>query len=318
METVFSLAKAPRYPSPVATIGVFDGVHRGHLKVLSETVRWAREIDGTALVITFDRHPQRVLGGASPDSITSLEHKLHLIARADIDLCVVLHFDREMAEMPPERFVREILVESLAVTGAVLGFNARFGRGAAGDEQLLRLMGRRHGFEVRTVGPLLIDGEPVSSTRIRSHIEAGELHAAARLLGRPFTLRGTVVHGAKRGAGLGFPTANLNLHHEATPPRGVYICRVLTDGGRYWGLVNIGMRPTFERGEAARTKHIEVYLDDYSGGPLYGETLEVEPVKFLREQTCFASPEALARQLEKDRRTLRTFRSTIADESKSA
>lgn len=317
METVFSLAKLRSCPSPIATIGVFDGVHRGHRQVLAETVRWAREVDGAAVVITFGRHPERVLAGASPDSITSLEHKLHLVAQTDVDLCVVLHFDRALANMPPERFVCETLVDALSVTGVVLGYNARFGRGGAGDAALLARMGREHGFETRTVGPLELDGAPVSSTRIRKLIENGDLGAAARLLGRPFTLRGTVVHGDKRGRDLGFPTANLNLHHEATPPRGVYICRASLDGAPYWGMVNIGVRPTFSTVPGGETRHVEVYLEDYAGDGLYGETVEIEPVKFLRDERCFESPEALALQLGQDRRALRTFRGA-GDESESA
>ena len=203
-------------------------------------------------------------------------------------------------------------------TGVVLGYNARFGSGGSGDARLLRRVGREYGFEVRTVPPLEVDGARVSSTRIRTLVENGRFDEAARLLGRPFTLRGTVVHGDKRGRGLGFPTANLNLHHEATPPRGVYICKAELDGKVYWGLVNIGVRPTFSAGAARESKHVEVYLEDFEGDGLYGETLEVEIVRFLRDERCFESAGALAAQLEEDRRILGTYRKGLADGSKSA
>ena len=307
METVFSLARAQVYPNTIATIGVFDGVPLGHKAVLSETKRWADGIAGTAVVITFDRHPERVLSGKSPDSITSLEHRLRLISETDIDACVVLHFDRALAASEADDFARSVFVETLAVKGIVLGYNFRFGRGGAGTPELLVQLGDKLGFEVRTVGPLVVDDAPVSSTRIRRLIEAGDLEAAARLLGRPFTLRGTVVHGDKRGTKLGFPTANLNLHHEATPPRGVYICRAVFDGERCWGLVNVGVRPTFGAAGVQPRTQVEVYLDCYSGTSLYGATLEVEPVMFLRAEQRFDSAEALAAQMEQDRRILRTF-----------
>ncbi len=317
METVFSLARVRPYASPVATIGVFDGVHTGHRKILSATAEWAREIDGTAIAITFDRHPERILKGNPPESITSLEHKLHLIADTDIDVCVVLHFDQNMAQMRAERFVREILVEALAVKAVVLGHNARFGSGGTGDADLLARLGAKYGFCVRTVSPLEIDGAPVSSTRIRRLIESGELDAAARLLGRPFTLRGTVVHGAKRGRDLAFPTANLNLHHEATPPSGVYIARASLRRRKYWALANIGTRPTFS---SCRTgnKHVEVHLEDYEGAECYGETMEVKLVRLLRGEEQFESPEVLVAQIRRDMRSLEAFRREIESGSKSA
>ncbi len=307
METVFSLSRARRYPDTIATLGVFDGVHLGHRAVLSETSRWAGEIGGTAVVITFDRHPERVLKGKAPESLTSLEHRLHLISQTDVDVCVVLHFGRELAGTEPEQFARAVFVDALGAKGVVLGYNCRFGRGGAGTPELLAQFGSRWGLEVRTVGPLEVDGAPVSSTRIRQLVESGEIEGAARLLGRPFTLRGTVVHGEKRGGKLGFPTANLNLHHEATPPSGVYVCRASVDGEQYWGLLNIGVRPTFSACGDGEREHVEVYLYGFAAADLYGGTLEVEVLKFLRGEEKFDSPGALAAQIERDRRSLEEF-----------
>lgn len=307
MERIFGLAKAVKFKRPVATLGVFDGVHRGHQAVLAETVKWAGEIDGTSVAITFDRHPASVLGGRTPESLTSLEHRLSLIEKAGVDAALVLHFDRELADMEPEEFVKDILVDKLGVVGGVLGFNNRFGKGGRGDAELLEKMGREYGFEVRTAPPLLIKGTPVSSTLIRRLISNRQLAEAAELMGRPVSLRGIVIHGDKRGRRLGFPTANLNLHHEVTPPPGVYLARVcVEDGGRYWGLVNIGTRPTFIAEDGAR-KTIEVHIDSFNGD-LYGKVIEVEIVLFLRAEKRFESSEELTRQMEKDRRVLETFR----------
>ncbi|MCD6405966.1 MAG: riboflavin biosynthesis protein RibF [Planctomycetes bacterium] len=304
METIFALKSARHLNSPIATIGVFDGVHRGHQTVLAETLQWARQTAGTSIVITFDRHPETLLKGSPPDSITSLEHKLHLVSQTGIDVCLVLHFDRELVDMEAEDFAQQVLVEALGTSGVVLGYNCRFGRGGRGNARLLGELGGRLGFDVRTVAPLVIDGAPVSSTRIRGLIEAGDLEKASVLLGRPVTLRGTIVHGTGRGRKLGFPTANLNLHHEATPPAGVYICRALAEGETLWGLVNIGVNPTFAEKGRKQRKCVEVYIDGYSGTSLYGRTVEVEMAQYLRPEAAFDSPEALAAQIEKDRQVL--------------
>ena len=307
MERVFGVQKLQRnIPRPVATLGVFDGVHRGHLHVLAEVRDWAAQIGGTSVVITFDRHPDAVLHGRPSESITSLEHRLSLIEKAGIDVAVVLHFTPELAAMEPEDFVREILVEKLGIVGIVFGYNARFGRRARGDAEVLKRLGAEYGFEVRVPKPLLIDGAPVSSTRVRMLIREGNLDEAARLLGRLVSLRGTVVHGDRRGANIGWPTANLNLHHEVTPPDGVYIGRASRGGQTWWGLANIGRRPTFHEEEHAR-RTVEVWLDGFEGS-LYGETLELELLLRLRREMKFSSAEDLARQIEKDRRMLETFR----------
>lgn len=307
METIFALKKARRFPRGIATIGVFDGVHRGHATVLTETTGWAREVGGTSLVITFDRHPSRVVAGKPPESITSLEHRLHLIEAAGVDVCLVLHFDRELASMDAESFARGVLVETLGVEGLVMGYNCRFGRGGEGDGELAGRLGREMGFAVRAVGPLVVGGAAVSSTRIRGLIEAGDVDGAAELLGRPVSLLGTVVHGDSRGRDLGFPTANLNLHHEVTPPGGVYVCGALVDGEEYAALANIGFRPTFtEKGQEGR-KVVEVYLEGYAGGEFYGRTVEVSIVRFLRGEIRFGSAEALVRQMKEDRRALERF-----------
>jgi len=317
MERIFGLKKAAGFPGSIATLGVFDGVHRGHQEVLAGTVQWAGEKRVPCVVITFDRHPEAVLRRKHPAALTSLEHRLSLIEAAGIDVALVLHFDESLAAMEPEQFVREILVDHLHVGGVVLGFNGRFGKGARGDLALLQELGVRHGFEVRSAPPLVVDGAPVSSSRVRKLVTAGRLPEASGLLGRPVSLLGTVVHGQKRGRNLGFPTANLNLHHEVTPPSGVYICRVKAGGQTRWGLVNIGTRPTFERPGVPRRKAVEVFIDGYAGDDLYGKALEVEIASFVRPERKFDSAENLTRQMKKDLRFMRSFSRTTPGENPS-
>ncbi len=226
----------------------------------------------------------------------------------------MLHFTSDFARVEAEDFVKDVLVDRLGVAGIVFGYNARFGYRGKGDAAMLERLGRTHGFEVRVPKPVIVDGAPVSSTRIRRLIRNGELEEAARLLGRPVSLRGTVVHGDRRGHRIGFPTANLNLHHEMTPPQGVYVGRVIVDGATLWGLVNVGRRPTFYQ-EGRRT--VEVYIEGYEG-ELYGRTIEVELLFFLRREMKFPSAEDLTRQIEKDRRILDGFRARESGEGGAA
>jgi riboflavin kinase/FMN adenylyltransferase len=300
----------------VVTLGVFDGVHLGHQAVLAETVRWAREEKGTPCVLTFDRHPEIVLRNQPPAAITSIEHRLALIEKSGIAVAFVLHFDAEIAAMSAQDFVRDILADRLGVVGVLLGFNARFGKDALGDFDLLVRLSRKYGFEARRTEACLVGGTPVSSTLIRNLITTGDLEQASRLLGRPVTLRGTVTHGDHRGRTLGFPTANLNLHHEVTPPRGVYIGRVRVDSDRYWGLVNVGFRPTFERPGSPARLTVETYIDALPAGTsLYGRTIEVEILRHVRGERKFESAEALVAQMEKDRRLLHAVRDSAPTNS---
>ena len=309
MERIFGLKKVARIPGAIVTLGVFDGVHMGHREVLSETVKWARAAGATSAVVTFDRHPEIVLRTTPAAALTSLEHRLALVEETGIDTAIVLHFDQALADMTAEDFIREILAGKIGVAGVLLGFNCRFGKSAQGDINLLTRLGEKYGFAVRSTEPLLIDGAPVSSTRIRNLISEGDLAGAARLLGRPVSLMGTVVHGDKRGRTLGFPTANLNLHNEVTPPAGVYVCRVMLDGGRLWGLVNIGFRPTFTDGAGEVKKTVEVYIDDYDPAErFYGHVMEIELDRFMRPEAKFDSAEALVEQMERDRRLLKAIR----------
>lgn len=297
------------FQQPVATtVGVFDGVHRGHRALIDELVSWAHSHHGDAVVVTFDRHPREVLHGERPAALASLEHRLVLLERANVDAAVILPFDRSMASIEAEEFVRGVLVGKLGAKRVLLGANHRFGKDRKGDLALLRRLAPSLGFEVRGI-ELEVSAEKtatISSTAIRDAIKEGRLEDAERLLGRPVTVLGDVAKGEARGRQLGFPTANLDLHHEARPPRGVYACLVAVgekgrapdeNAPRRLAVANIGRRPTFhpEGGEDMVEVHV-LDLDE----DLYGKTLEVAFLAKLRDEQKFSGAAALVEQIRKD------------------
>lgn len=290
------------FDRPLVTLGTFDGVHIGHQRVIRELITWARATQSEAVVVTFDRKPERVLSGRPFDQITSLPHRLKLLEALGVDGVVVLEFDRALAEMEPEEFARVILAEQLRIGGVLLGHDTRFGRKGRGDMELMVNLARELGFQACDVPVVLLDGLPVSSTRVREAIRAGDLTLAERMLGHRFSLLGPVVHGTARGAKLGYPTANLALQHEVRPPQGVYATRVLL-GGRWCGAVtNIGRPPSLKEG-VPRYQSAEVWVETYVfdfSGDLYGREIEVEFVARLRGEKPFASTDALARQIGQD------------------
>ena len=291
----------------VVSIGVFDGVHLGHQKILERNTSEARRLGARSTVVTFRDHPKRVLLGRAPRTLTSLEHRLELFRRAGVEHTVALTFDEELKSIPAETFAREFLVGALDARKFVLGFDSKFGRDRAGTPEWLA----RLGFDVEVVPQVTIGGRAVSSTAIREAVELGDLAGAARMLGRPVTVYGEVVAGDRLGRQLGFPTANLDLHHELRPPNGVWAVRA--SRVRYTpervvesplaGVANIGFRPTVD-GQRPEVPRVEVHLLDFQGD-LYGEYLEVEFVAFLREERKFPSVEALRDQIRVDVATAR-------------
>lgn len=288
------------FRAPAVTLGVFDGVHVGHRAILGALAEAAARVGGETVVVTFDRHPRAVVSPeGAPPTITSLEHRLVLFERAGIDAVVVLRFDATLAALDAEAFLAEILVGRIGARAIVLGADAHFGRGRGGNLAFLEGRRARYGYELVVVGPVGAGTgtEQVSSTAIRRAVREGRLEDAARMLGRPFALLGRVERGDERGRTLGFPTANLALHHEITPPRGVYVAQVEVDRVRYRALVNFGVRPTFG-GEALPIA--EVHLLGFEGD-LYGRVLEVELLRRLRDERRFVSVEELKTQIRADR-----------------
>ena len=286
----------------VVTVGTFDGLHRGHQRVLAEVVARARDRGLTSVLVLCDPHPLEVVNpAAAPKLLTLPDEKRELLAAAGLDRVVVLPFTREVAQQSPEEFIRGLRAEQ-ALQLLVIGYDHAFGRGRSGDEALVRRLGAAAGFDVAVVDAVREDGQPVSSTLIRAAVAHGDLAGAARWLGRPYGLRGQVVPGAGRGRTIGVPTLNLAPPdgRKLLPPDGVYAVWAWWRGTRYGGMMNQGARPTF--GEQGRT--LEVHLFDFAG-ELYGETVRVEWVQRLRDVQAFPSRDALVAQLERDRQAAR-------------
>ncbi len=286
----------PRVHRAVATIGVFDGVHRAHHALLRATVRLARRLGGTSVVVTFDPDPQHVLAPrtAAP-TLMPLEARLAAFAALGIEWTWVIPFTRRFARTPASVFVRRLLIEGLRVRALLVGAEFAFGRGRRGTMTLLRTVGPRYGVSVYALAPVRRDGGVISSSRIRRLIAAGHLHRAARLLGHPPTLHGRVVPGAGRGRRLGFPTANLALSSEVLPPQGVYAAWVQVGARRYPAALNLGVRPTFGTGPLVCEAHVLRF-----SGTLRGRRITVSLVRRLRGERCFPSPRALQAQLTRD------------------
>ena len=291
----------PAARGSVVSIGVFDGVHLGHQEILGRNVEQARAHGLEATVLTFRRHPKRVLLGRAPQAITTLDYRFELFRRLGIEHVVALKFTDDLRQVDPETFVERFLVRGLDARRFVLGFDSKFGRDRAGTPELLRSLGH----QVEVVGQVVVAKRPVSSTAIREAVQLGDLEGAAAMLGRPVSILGRVVHGDAVGRTLGFPTANLDLMQGLHPPAGVWACRarLLADdepapsGAALPAVTNIGHRPTVagERGEP----RVEVHLIDWQGD-LYGRRLEVEFVERLREEQRFDGVEALAEQIRRD------------------
>jgi riboflavin kinase / FMN adenylyltransferase len=291
---------SPRaWPAPAVTVGNFDGVHRGHQALVAVAVEDARAASGTAVVLTFDPHPSRVLSpDRAPSALMTLDQKADILAGLGVDKLAVLPFTRELASESPEDFARLVLAEALGARLVVVGSNFRFGRGRTGDVERLTGLGARLGFRVHGVPPLLHEGAPISSTRIREALFRGAVEAVPPLLGRRFFVEGTVVPGAGRGKQLGIPTANLDVVNETLPGRGVYACFVRLRGERgplRPSVLNLGRRPTFGGGETTVEAHLLDFEED-----LYGESLRVEFVRRLREERHFSGVSALVEQIRRD------------------
>ena len=307
METIYGIKTQTRkIPCPVATIGMFDGVHRGHQKIIESIKHHASANQGESVIITFNRHPKNLLENRPPSFITSLEHRLALFSHLGVDHTVVLSFDKKLAHMSAADFIREVLVCWLDVKCIVLGFNCHFGKNREGNIHLVRSLAATYGFEVYECPPILYQGQVISSTAIRQAILNGELETAERMLGRPVSILGTVVRKSGRGKTLGYPTANLDLHHEVRPPRGVYGTRLSWAGHEYLALTNIGLRPTFTREpfmNEAETLEIEVHILDFHED-IYGQNLEVQFLFKIRDEIPFTTAEELKAQIERDKEVL--------------
>lgn len=288
-----------KYRRVVVGLGNFDGVHTGHRKLIGSLVERARQVEGTAVVFTFDPHPLAVLNpGEAPPLILSPGIKRSIFAGLGVSVLILVPFTPEFARMSPEEFVDTVLYRHLGVHTVYVGYNYTFGHRGRGTPELLQKMGRELGFAVEVVSPVTVDGQPVSSTLIRSLLADGDIAGARKFLGYCPVVEGEVVYGERRGNQLGFPTANLEVDPGIlVPANGVYSVKARVDGDTYLGVANIGVKPTFHGGGYTRT--IEVHLLDFTGD-LYGLHLEVYFIRRLREEKRFPSVGALVDQIRRD------------------
>ena len=303
MRVLRSLDELPRpLPFLVLTIGNFDGVHRGHQRILARVVKAARARRGTAVALTFDPHPARVLGRPVPPLLTTLAQKLALLEAAGLDFALVLPFTRALSRLSPRHFVEEIVCRRLGTRALYVGSNFRFGHRAAGDARALRALARELGFAMEVVPRVKVGGQTASSTLIRRLIAAGRVRPAARLLGRPFALTGDIRPGQGRGAPLGFPTLNLVPEQECLPARGVYVTETLVAGKAFPSATNVGVRPTF----GGQGLVVESHLLGFDRTLRQGR-LEVRFHQRLRAEKKFSSPAALRAQIGRDVERARRF-----------
>jgi riboflavin kinase/FMN adenylyltransferase len=284
-----------------ATIGTFDGVHRGHQALLKPLIAGARSAGAASVLVTFEPHPRCVLDpDHCPPNLTTLDEKTWLLDQLGLDHVVVIPFTPQIAALSAAAFMRRLL-RGMEIRRMVVGEHHRFGHGQRGDSALLRRLGRGHSFTVDVVPTLRRGGEPISSSRIRRLVLLGQVRAAAQLLGRDYFIRSTVEHGAKRGRQLGFPTANLRIApNKLIPPNAIYASRVDIDGQAYGGATSIGFRPTF----GGNTLTVESFVLDFDGD-LYDKLITVWFVQRLRAEKRFATVPALQQQMARDVETAR-------------
>jgi len=285
------------FKEAVLTIGNFDGVHRGHQEIFHRVVERARDMNGTAIVFTFEPHPLRVVRpGAGPPLITLYEQKVELVERYGIDVLICAEFTMDFARTSAREFIAGLLVERIGMKEIMVGYDWAFGRNREGDINFLLKMGQELGFQVCVLGPYAVGGTPVSSTRVRQVVVGGDVAEAARLLGRPYQVKGRVIRGRDRGGKLlGIPTANLKLVDELWPKPGVYAVTVEHGGRTLPGVANIGRNPTFGENELS----VETHILDFSGD-VYDQVIRLNFIARLRDEKRFEGPQALAAQIAAD------------------
>lgn len=300
MHVFDSITKLTKNKNTVLTLGTFDGLHPGHLKIIDKLISCSRENGWRNLVITFHPHPRTVVSNNfNIKLLTTPEEKTEILEKLGVENLLTINFTKEFASLTPEEFINQYLVDSIGVSGVVLGYDHHFGKGRGGDVDLLKKIGKEKDFSVTVVDAFYVNDEVVNSTKIRNALIEGNIVKANALLGRKYSFSGTVISGDKRGRVLGYPTANIKLssQQKLLPAIGVYAVNVLLQDNKYNGLLSIGNRPTFyDEGDLVT----EVYLYDFNN-EIYGEKVTVELVERLRGEEKFNSAEELINQMNKDK-----------------
>jgi riboflavin kinase / FMN adenylyltransferase len=302
---VYRSINAISLKASACAIGMFDGVHVGHVMVLENALREARLLGVPSAVVSFANHPQFLISQTPTELLSCLDERLTFFEQMGFDYALILDFDEWLKNLPAEDFIQQILVEKLGVKSVTVGYDHRFGKNRSGDGAMLKLAGQRYGFDVQIIDPVRLSTEPpegagqiVSSTLIRKLLAYGDIEQANRLLGRPYDLPGIVEEGLQRGRQLGFPTANLAIDpHRLIPANGTYGGYADLNGVRYQAVCNIGLCPTF--GDQAQ-KRVEVHLLDYPGDAFYGQPLRMIFLHKIRDERKFPSVDALVQQIRQD------------------
>ena len=283
-------------PYPVTAIGNFDGVHIGHQMIFLRTAEIAKQNNGTSLAFTFEPHPLKIIAPERvPPLLTTFRQKMEYIEECGIDQVICADFTRQFADQHPRDFAKDILGDKLGVKEVLVGFDYAFGKGREGTVPYLKKMGEEFSFAVHVIEPIKLNGHLVGSSYVRELIEEGNVETAVEFLGRPYSIRGPVVHGYKTGQAIGFPTANIDTSKVQIPGTGVYAVYVRCQDDRFPGVVNVGFNPTFHRDSLS----VEVHIFDFYE-KIYGEEIEVEFIRRIRSEKEFNSAEELVKQIEKD------------------
>ncbi len=302
MKVYTDTSEIVKIKSAVVTVGSFDGLHKGHIKIFEKVLELSNKNNGTSFVITFEPHPRSVISKDFDLKIlTSLEEKKEVLEKIGIENLMVIDFTKEFSQLTSDEFIKQYIVEMIGSSQMVIGHDHKFGKDRLGDEKKLREVGKIYNLDVTAVPPEMLDGEIISSTKIRNALFAGGVEKAGSLLGRNYILSGIIVKGMQRGRLLGFPTANIQPDDEkkALPMNGVYIVKCMVEDENHFGIMNIGYRPTFEN------KHelvLEVHILNFDRD-IYGKYFKVEFLKRLRNEKKFESKEALIHQIEMDKQT---------------
>ncbi len=307
MEVIRSLSQLrPQHRECVATIGNFDGIHLGHQAVFARLIEQAQSLKLPAVIISFEPQPQEFFAPEqAPSRLTRLREKIQQLRAFPLQRLLCLRFNASLANLSAADFIQQVLVEGLAVRYLIVGDDFRFGKGRQGDFSLLQAAGQQHGFAVEHTPTFMLQGGRVSSTRVREALSRGNMDAAKRLLGRPYSLSGRVAHGRQLGRQLGFPTANIHLHRHSVPVSGVFAVSVSGVGAQALpGVANIGVRPTLDG--AGMRPLLEVHLFDFQAD-IYGAQVEVGLLKWLRGEQKFSSLDALKAQIQQDSAQARAF-----------
>lgn len=289
-------------PNTVVTVGTFDGVHEGHRALMETVVEKAKARNGRSVVVTFDPHPRTIIGSKNTELklLTTLQERAEILESIGVDVLLVIPFTRDFSLLSSEEFVKDVIFSKIGISEFVIGYDHHFGKDRSGTIETLEKLGPQLGFDVYVVSKREMGEVTISSTAIRKEIQDhGDMNAAADLLGRPYMLNGVVIHGDERGRKIGYPTANLKPEHpsKAIPKKGIYAVQVRVDGKWYGGMMNIGVRPTFD----GVSKTLEVNIFEFDAA-IYGKTIQIRFFDRIRDEKKFSGVDELKAQLDKDKK----------------